>query len=122
MSTTHAEVSGRGAAGEPAAEFTVTGPLAAVVTLTAYGPLDEAAVAGLSTATDAALQRAADDTGCVVVDLTAVTYLAMEALQQLALLARACRLAGVQLRVLPSPVARRKIVLAGLAEFLPLER
>ncbi|MFJ7212758.1 STAS domain-containing protein [Amycolatopsis sp. NPDC098790] len=121
MSTTHADVAGRGAVGEPAAGFTVTGPLAAVVTLTARGPLDAAAVDRFTTAADAALQRAAGEAGCVVVDLTAVTYLAMEALRQLVIFARACRLADVQLRMFASPVARRKIVLAGLEESLPLE-
>ncbi|WP_199191765.1 STAS domain-containing protein [Amycolatopsis sp. CA-126428] len=121
MSTTHADVAGRGAAGEPGAVFAVTGPLAEVVTLTARGPLDAGVVDRLATATETTLQRAAAHADFLVVDLTAVTYLAMEALRQLVILARACRLADVRLRVLPSLVARKKIVLAGLAEFLPLE-
>ncbi|RSD10846.1 STAS domain-containing protein [Amycolatopsis eburnea] len=88
------------------------------MTLAASGPLDAAAAGRLEAASDAVVRHAAEGVGAVVVDLTAVTHLTLEALKPLVSLARACRTAGLEVHVVPSPTARKKIELTGLAEVL----
>ncbi len=57
----------------------------------------------------------------MVVDLTQVAYLALEALAPLINLARECQAAGLRLRVRASPTVRTKLRTTGLAELLPLQ-
>ncbi|MFF1607627.1 STAS domain-containing protein [Amycolatopsis sp. NPDC058278] len=56
----------------------------------------------------------------ITVDLSAVTYLSMEAAARLVVLARLCAEEGRSLRVVPSGQARRKLVTMGLDAALPL--
>ena len=122
MTTMRTNASG-GATGsdEPEADFAVTSPAEAVVTLTAHGHLGRSVACQLTTATEAAMRCAGHGADGVVVDLTAVTYLVLEPLTVLAGFARDCLQAGFWLRIRPSPAARTKILLTGLAEVLPLQ-
>ncbi|MGW4525038.1 STAS domain-containing protein [Amycolatopsis sp. NPDC004378] len=56
----------------------------------------------------------------VVVDLSAVTYLSMEAIAPLVLLARHCVAEGRRLRIESSEPAHRKLVTMGLDRVIPL--
>jgi anti-anti-sigma regulatory factor len=109
-----------GVEGAPAAAgFHVTGPVGAAVTLTARGLLSPDAVARFATAARTATRRASTGTDCVIVDLTQVTHLALEALAPLIGLARECQDAGLRLRVRASSTVRAKLQTTGLAELLP---
>ncbi|WP_410596131.1 STAS domain-containing protein [Amycolatopsis sp. lyj-23] len=121
MDTTHADVAGprRGSEEPPAARVQVTGPVDAVVALTVSGHLDTNAAGGLTHAIDTLLHHVAGGIDRVILDLTEVTSLTLEALTPLVRLARACRTATVPLHVALSPEARRKVALTGLAAVLP---
>ncbi|MGW5051548.1 STAS domain-containing protein [Actinokineospora sp. NPDC004072] len=57
----------------------------------------------------------------VVVDLSAVTYLTMEAVVPLAKLARRCAAEGQVLRIVASPAVRRKVETMGMSTIIPME-
>ncbi|MFD4254840.1 STAS domain-containing protein [Amycolatopsis thermoflava] len=57
----------------------------------------------------------------VVVDLSAVTYLTMEAVVPLAKLARRCAAEGQVLRLVASSAVRRKVETMGMSTIIPME-
>ncbi|MFF5992169.1 STAS domain-containing protein [Prauserella flavalba] len=57
----------------------------------------------------------------VVVDLSAVAYLTMEAVVPLATRARRCAAKGQVLRIVASPAVRRKVETMGMSTILPME-
>ncbi|MFT7835815.1 hypothetical protein Q5530_06670 [Saccharothrix sp. BKS2] len=60
------------------------------------------------------------DAPAVVVDLTGVGLLCSEAAYALSALARWCDRSGRALRLVPSPVVRRKVAVLGLLDAVPL--
>ncbi|MGW3960158.1 STAS domain-containing protein [Amycolatopsis sp. NPDC005003] len=90
-------------------------PTADVITVKAPNVLDAHTADRLSTPVAAAPPEAA-----VVVDLTAVTELSLEAAAELMTLTHRCQHERRTLQVIASTAARRKLALLGLDTLLPL--
>ncbi|MEV6620989.1 STAS domain-containing protein [Amycolatopsis sp. NPDC051106] len=97
----------------------ITGSTGGPVTLSARGELGEDVTDRFAAAARATTDLARTATE-VIIDLTAVTYLSLESLTALVKLARGCAVAGVPLRMHPSPIARSKIRQTGLDTLFPL--
>jgi anti-anti-sigma factor len=94
----------------------VPGSVEATVTVRLDGDLDRNAITAMRAEFDRAVSPS---TTAIVVDLTGVRFLSLEAAGMLLQVARQCRDLQLQLRVVPSPTVTRTLTMLGLHGIIP---